>query len=124
MRESIPLLNIGGTRIARIGSTPCFMQDVSIGREFAADGRLYQLMMSQTKFSAVQMLSRFRKDGKWYMRMDEKSAKLLDPNMPLADTCQIQIILDATQKVEALDIIYRGRDERAPAPNVSKIARA
>lgn len=106
-------LEIQGTRQVRLGSRLIAMQDAPIGREFSVDGYTYQLIVSPSTFGMVPALGRFRKDGVWYRRAKGEAAQQLDPNSPLSDVSKLGIAFHATDRVDALEIIFRGRDEKA-----------
>lgn len=111
-RVVLPLV-IGGKQSARIGRTHCCMQEISVGRLFAAQDRMYQMMTTRVAFGRVPVGSRFRADGNWYKRVDLQHSLLLDPNMPLADTCNVAITFQDPQKIDLLEVIDRGVDESA-----------
>ena len=101
--------------MVRVGKLEMRMQEVTIGREFTVDGRVYQAQIVRTEYGKVPSFARFRTGGKWYRRTNEHQNNLLDPSMPLADPSKISISVPNTQKVELLECVYRGIDQQVTA---------
>lgn len=108
--KTAPTLDIRGRRDVRIGRTDCFMQDVPVGREFVTDGRVYQLTTSPLQFDRVPIGARFRRDDIWYKRTGPCESRILDPNMPLADTGGISVNIGKLTRVFLVEVTLRGVD--------------
>ena len=87
------------------------MQDVPVGREFVTGGRVYQLTTSPLQFDRVPVGSRFRRDDIWYKRTGPCESRILDPNMPLADTGGISVNIGKLTRVFLVEITLRGVDQ-------------